>query len=53
MSRKDLTPLPRVIIREADGLYKIVIKESLDLTNYEYIGMKQFGKEQLEEYHAK
>jgi hypothetical protein len=43
----------RIIVREADGLYKIVIKESIDLSNYEYVGMKQFGKDLLEEYHAK
>jgi hypothetical protein len=48
-----MTPLQRIIVKESDGVYKIVIKEGTDLSQYQYVGMKQFGKDMLEEYHAK
>ena len=48
-----MTPLQRIIVKESDGVYKIVIKEGTDLSQYQFVGMKQFGKDMLEEYHAK
>jgi hypothetical protein len=48
-----MTPAQKIVIKESDGTYKIIAKELVDLTKYTYVGMKQFGKEMLEEYHVK
>ena len=53
MPKEDFVPVPKVIVREEDGQFRILAKDQIDLSNYEFVGMKQFNREQLEEYHAK